>query len=66
MISFDAFSSKLTEYLTNNVTALMGTIQLTSNERDELMQMFSQLSAEDKKQAEALMKTKGLDASQWK
>ncbi len=58
------FKEKLDEYATNNVSALMGAIQITSNERDDLRQMYRQLAAADRPAAEKLLKAKGVDVTE--
>jgi|GEM_PF-2178906 len=57
------FEEKLDEYATNNISALMGAIQITSNERADLMLMYRQLTAADRPAAEKLLKAKGLDVT---
>lgn len=58
------FKKKLDEYATNNVTALMGEIQITQNERSDLMLMYRQLPAADRPAAEKLLKEKGVDVTE--
>jgi hypothetical protein len=58
------FKEKLDEYATNNISALMGAIQITQNERDDLMLMYRQLSAEDKRAAAKMLKAKGVDVTE--
>lgn len=55
------FKEKLNEYATNNITALMGAIQITSNERADLRLMYEQLAPADRPAAEKLLKAKGVD-----
>jgi hypothetical protein len=57
------FKEKLEEYSTNNITALMGEIQITQNERDDLMMMYRQLPSSDQAAAAKLLKAKGVDIS---
>jgi len=59
------FKEKLEEYATNNITALMGAIQITQNERDDLMRMYQQLPAEDRPAAAKMLKAKGVDINQY-
>ena len=59
------FKEKLEEYATNNITALMGAIQITQNEWDDLMRMYRQLSAEDQPAAAKMLKAKGVDINQY-
>ncbi len=58
------FKKKLDEYATNNISALMGAIQITQNERTDLMLMYRQLAAADRPAAEKLLKAKGVDVSE--
>lgn len=58
------FKKKLDEYATNNITALMGQIQITQNERSDLMLMYRQLAPADRPAAEKLLKEKGVDVSE--
>ncbi len=58
------FKKKLDEYATNNISALMGAIQITSNERGDLMLMYQRLAAADRPAAEKLLKAKGVDVSE--
>lgn len=55
---------KLDEYATNNISALMGAIQITSNEQADLIRMYRQLAAADRPAAEKLLKAKGVDVSE--
>ncbi len=57
------FKEKLDEYATNNVTALMGAIQITQNEKDDIMLMYQRLAATDRPAADKLLKAKGLDVT---
>jgi len=58
------FKEKLNEYATNNITALMGAIQITSNERADLRLMYEQLAPADQSAAEKLLKAKGVDLNE--
>ncbi len=58
------FKEKLDEYATNTVTALMGEIQITQNERTDLMRMYQELAAADRPAAVKLLKAKGVDVSE--
>ncbi len=58
------FKEKLDEYATNNITALMGAIQITSNERADLMLMYRKLPAADRPAAEKLLKANGVDVTE--
>jgi len=59
------FKKKLDEYATNNITALMGAIQITQNERADLMLMYRQLAPADRPKAEKMLKEKGVDVSEF-
>lgn len=54
------FKQKLQEYASNNVTALMGEIQITQNERADLILMYNQLDPKDKPKAAKLLQEKGV------
>ena len=54
------FEEKLDEYASNNISALMGAIQITQNERDDLVLMYKQLAAADRPAAAKLLKAKGV------
>ena len=58
------FKKKLDEYATNNISALMGTIQITQNERADLMLMYRQLAPADQPKAEKMLKAKGVDIAE--
>ncbi len=58
------FKEKLNEYATNNISALMGAIQITTNERSDLMLMYRQLAPADRPAAEKLLKAKGIDLTE--
>ncbi len=55
------FKEKLDEYATNNITALMGEIQITQNERRDLLLMYQELAPKDQPAADQLLKAKGVD-----
>jgi len=55
------FEARLEEYGTNNISAFMGTLQITSIERDDLKLRFKQLSAPDQLEAARILKAKGID-----
>jgi hypothetical protein len=63
MPTFNEFSDKLSEFLTNNITAMLGTIQLTSNERAELGLLLKKLNSDDQKKAQDLLSSKGIDVA---
>ncbi len=65
MTLFD-FEAKLKEFASNNITALEGNIQLTSNERAELQLMFKDLDAGDREKAASMLKQHGIDVSSWR
>ena len=58
------FKKKLEEYATNNISALMGAIQITQNERADLMLMYKQLAPEDRPKAGKMLKAKGVDVTE--
>ena len=60
-MTLQEFKEKLEEYATNNITALMGEIQITQNERADLMEMYQQLPTADQPAAAKLLKAKGVD-----
>jgi len=60
MVTLRKFKQKLEEYATNNVSALMGAIQITQNERAGLMLMYNQLDPKDKPKAAKLLEAKGV------
>jgi hypothetical protein len=62
-MTLNEFKEKLNEYATNNISALMGAIQITSNERADLMLMYQQLAPADRPAAEKLLKAKGIDVT---
>ncbi len=55
------FEARLEEYGTNNISAFMGTLQITSTERDDLKLRFKQLSPPDQLEAARILKAKGID-----
>jgi hypothetical protein len=59
-MTLNQFKEKAEQYLTNNISAMMGHIQLTSNERAELKKYYLMLSDDDKKAAEANLREKGV------
>lgn len=60
-MTLNEFKQKVEQFLTNNISAMMGAIQLTSNERAELKADLGKLSADEKKAAEAFLKAKGFE-----
>lgn len=66
MNPLNAFLAKLAEYGSNNIQALEGRIQFTSNEREDLKLMFSKVDANDREKALEAAKAKGLDTASWK
>jgi hypothetical protein len=65
METLGTFLSKLSDYATNNITALEGQIQFTLNEREDLKKRFAALSNDEKPQARAAATAKGLDTTGW-
>jgi hypothetical protein len=63
-MTLSEFKEKLNEYATNNISALMGAIQITSNERADLLLMLKQLAQADRPAAEKLLKAKGVDITE--
>ena len=61
MTPLQEFLAKVDEYATNNITALMGTIQVTSNERDDLKLMLGKLEQADQAKAREALKLKQID-----
>jgi hypothetical protein len=62
-MSLQNFLSQLETFATNNITALMGTIQVTSHERETLKALYVALSKEDQAVAKQALKDKGVDVS---
>ena len=60
VMTLKEFEEKLDEYASNNISALMGVIQITQNERDDLVLMYKQLAAADRLAAAKLLKAKGV------
>jgi len=60
MVTLRKFKQKLEEYASNNVTALMGEIQITQNERADLILMYNQLDPKDKPKAAKLLQERGV------
>jgi hypothetical protein len=59
-MTLDEFKKKANEFLSNDVTAMLGEIKLTSNEREELKLDLAKLSAADQAAATEWLKTKGV------
>jgi hypothetical protein len=59
-VTLNEFKEKLEEYASNNISALMGKIQITQNERSELMLMYKQLAPTDRPAAAKLLQDKGV------
>ena len=60
-MTLDEFKKKVDEYLTNNITAMLGNIKLTSNERAELKVDLGKLDPAGRAAAEAYLKEKGVE-----
>jgi hypothetical protein len=61
MSPLEEFQAKVEEYRTNNITALMGTIQVTSNEREDLKLMYGKLEKKDQVAALAFLNSQNVD-----
>ncbi|MBK7861333.1 MAG: hypothetical protein IPJ65_22515 [Archangiaceae bacterium] len=59
-MTLDEFKKKVDDYLTNNVTAMLGNIKLTSNERADLKVDLATLDAPSQQAATAYLKSKGI------
>jgi hypothetical protein len=59
-VTLKKFKQKLNEYASNNITALMGTIQITQNERSDLMMLYNQLDPKDRLKAAKMLEEKGI------
>jgi hypothetical protein len=55
------FKEKLEEYEKNNVSALGGAIQITQNEREDLLLVYQKLAKGDQPEAAKLLKSRGID-----
>ena len=64
-MTLDDFKAKVEEYSTNTETALMGYIQITSNEREDLRQRFAELAPGEREEALAFLKSHKVDATGW-
>jgi hypothetical protein len=60
-MTLQEFQAQVDEYATNNITAMMSTIKVTQNERDDLKRMYALLSSADKPKAAEYLKSKGVD-----
>ncbi len=65
-MNLDRFREKLNDYATNNITALLGQIQITANELDDLRLAFGELSPADQTAATALLREKKVDLAMTK
>jgi hypothetical protein len=66
MSPLDTFLSKLSEYGSNNISALEGRIQFTFNEREDLKMLFAKVDADDRPKAHEAARARGLDTHSWK
>ncbi|HEU4410285.1 MAG TPA: hypothetical protein VFS43_33830 [Polyangiaceae bacterium] len=64
-MTFSEFEAKFNDLLTNDTTALMGTIKLTVHERTELQRAWSKLDEADRARALDLLRGKGVDVRDW-
>lgn len=60
-MTLQEFKDQVDEYINNNITAMVGTIKVTQNERDDLKRMYGTLSGADKPKAAEYLKSKGVD-----
>lgn len=60
------FLDTLEEYATNEVSALDGQMQLTTNELADLRRLFHRLDDGDRPQAAGAALRRGVDTSGWK
>ena len=58
MSPLEEFVAKVEEYTNNSVTAFIGEVQVTSNEREDLKQMFAGLEKADQVKAIAFLEGK--------
>ena len=61
MTLLQEFEAKVVEYASNNITAMMGNIQITQNEKSDLKRLYEQLDTGDRVSAAAFVKSKGFD-----
>ena len=61
MTLLEEFQAKVVEYSTNNITAMMGTVTITSNEKEDLKLMFEKLDAADRQKAVEFLKGKKIE-----
>jgi hypothetical protein len=59
-MTLDEFKKKVDDFLTNKVSAMLGKIQLTSNERADLKLDFDRLDHRERQAADAYLKSKGI------
>ena len=59
MTLLQELEAKVVEYASNNITAMMGTIQITQNEKSDLKRFYEQLDSADRVSAAAFVKSKG-------
>jgi AAA15 family ATPase/GTPase len=60
-MSLKHFLDQLEEFATNNISALMGTIQVTTHERETLKEIFLKLSKDEQVAARDALRAKGVD-----
>ena len=61
MTPLQQFQAKVDEYATNNIKAMMGTIEITSNEKDDLKLLYGRLEQKDQPAALEFLKAKKVD-----
>lgn len=61
MTPLQQFEAKVVEYATNNIKAMMGTIEVTRNEKDDLKLLYGRLEKTDQQTALAFLKEKKID-----
>jgi hypothetical protein len=64
-MTFSEFEAKLNDLMTNDTTALLGTIKLTVHEREELHRAWNKLDEADRARALDLARGKGVDVRGW-
>ncbi len=61
MSALREFEEKLVEYANNNISALVGTIQITHNEKEDLKRRYHGLEKAEQAKAAEFAKSKGFD-----
>lgn len=61
MTPLHQFQAKVDEYATNNIKAMMGTIEITSNEKDDLKLLYGRLEQKDQPAALEFLKAKKVE-----